>query len=558
MWYSRTILAAIEDAINNLKTKGVSDQVIQFIQSLPNDKKGKAIGALNQNPLMMIDELKKLFESRYKPNHVELSYVDDYDPRFQSWALYQYKLLRSKPVYTVEDNLWEYEQPITGYAGIKHDLDQIHDFFRAFILDNITYNLGSKSFQEAYDDSNEWHRAMTQRGAGKFYLPFKRDKSGQIVDEKIVHRFEDGSMIVRVEDPNDLDVEGAKMHHCIAGYAHSVASGDCTIYSLRNKYNNPGATIEIDNSGSVKQIKGHFNSLIYDDDKVEKIKEFFKHNKSIKKVAGEGTAHQQARDWRPRATLWSSNPNAIESSIHDFSYGPYMSEEISDFSRFGISPNKFDQEAFQNQNIANVDIDDLLEETTKHINRGIRQTYQVDDYNFVDLAKSIVEIAYNKLNLMIDSVYILEEDYYEQNTFNPHGLNGYKYYKNEQANKLLRSNPLLDLLYNFAKSYNEFEESVRNPEDKDFERFEDEKEYEKKALLKMYESEFRLKTEIAKNIYETYLENSIVKKFSKFFGVRFILPDIKEMPENYTTSISRLSFNLAKFRLAEKTNKNVV
>ena len=59
MWYNRTILAAIEDAINALQSKGVNEQIIQFVHSLPNDKKGKAIGALNQNPSMMIDDLKK-------------------------------------------------------------------------------------------------------------------------------------------------------------------------------------------------------------------------------------------------------------------------------------------------------------------------------------------------------------------------------------------------------------------------------------------------------------------------------------------------------------------
>jgi len=569
MWYSRTILAAIEDAINALQSKGVNEQIIQFVNSLPNDKKGKAIGALNQNPAMTIDDLKKLFESGYKPNSLELSYVDNYDPRFQSWALYQYKLLRTNPVYDLEDNLWEYQEPI---RDIKNDLDEVHDFFRDHTLDNPNYNLGTKSFQEAYDDSNEWHRAMTQRGSGKFYLPFKRDKSGQIVDEKIVHRFDDGSMMVRVEDPNDLDVEGSFMHHCVGSYAQSVASGDCTIYSLRDKFNNPQATIEVDNSGSVKQIKGPSNSKINDDDKVEKIKEFFEGNESIKKEAGEGAAHQRARDWNPGETHWETNPKEIGYSIFEFSYGPHLADygegiDNTEFSRFGIGPNEFNQEEFQNQNIDNVDIDELIKETTETIDKGIRQTYEVDDYNFADLAERIVEIAYNKLNLMIDSVYGLEDEYYQQHSYYIHKFDGYEDYKNQQANRILKNNPLLDLLYNFAESYNGFEESVRNPENEDFERFEDENEYAKKALLKMYGSEFRLKTEIAKNVYDSYRENSIVQKFEKAFGMRFILPDTTDIPETFKAPMSLLStsyedpnqlrfqdvpqgesFNLARFR----------
>ena len=95
MWYSRTILAAIEDAINALQSKGVSEGIIQFVHSLPNDKKGKAIGALNQNPSMMIGDLEALFQSGYRPSSQELEFVKDYDPAFQNWALYQYKQLRS-------------------------------------------------------------------------------------------------------------------------------------------------------------------------------------------------------------------------------------------------------------------------------------------------------------------------------------------------------------------------------------------------------------------------------------------------------------------------------
>jgi hypothetical protein len=315
------------------------------------------------------------------------------------------------------------------------------------------------------------------------------------------------------------------MHHCVGSYAQSVASGDCTIYSLRDKFNNPQATIEVDYSGSVKQIKGPSNSRINDDDKVEKIKEFFEGNESIRKEAGEGAAHQRARDWYPGETHWETNPKEIGYSIYEFSYGPHLADydegiDNTEFSRFGIGQIEFNQEEFQNQNIDNVDIDELIKETTETIDKGIRQTYEVDDYNFADLAERIVEIAFNKLNLMIDSVYSSEDEYYQKHTYYIHKFDGYEDYKNKQANRILKNNPLLDLLYNFAESYNGFEESVRNPENEDFERFEDENEYAKKALLKMYGSEFRLKTEIAKNVYESYRENSIVQKFEKTFGGR--------------------------------------
>jgi hypothetical protein len=353
-------------------------------------------------------------------------------------------------------------------------------------------------------------------------------------------------MMVRVEDPNDLDVEGSFMHHCVGSYADSVRYGDCTIYSLRDKYNHPQATIEVDKSGAVKQIKGPSNKSVDDDEQVEKIKEFFEGNDSIKKEAGEGLAHQRARDWYPGETYWETGPKEIGYSIHEFAYGPYLVDygdgyDNTQFSRFGIGPTEFDQDEFERNNLENVNMDELVKETTEKLDKGIREKYEVDDYNFENLAEIIAEVGYNKLDIMIDDVYESEEDFYKQHSYYVSRYENYEDYKKQMAQQILRNNPLLDLVYNFAESFNQFSESVRNPEDEDFERFEDENEYAKKALLKMYDSEFRLKTEIAKQVYENYRDNPIVKKFENKFDMRFILPDTSEIAETYQAPMSLLS-----------------
>ena len=80
MWYSRTVLAAIEDAINNLKTKGVSDQVISNLESMTDIAlKGKYIGALMQNPLISWDELQGKFQTNQvqKVSNKELRLLGD-------------------------------------------------------------------------------------------------------------------------------------------------------------------------------------------------------------------------------------------------------------------------------------------------------------------------------------------------------------------------------------------------------------------------------------------------------------------------------------------------
>ena len=545
MWYSRTILAAIEDAINNLKTKGVNEQIIQFVHSLPNDKKGKAIGALNQNPSMMIDDLKKLFESGYKPNHVELSYVDNYDPRFQNWALYQYKLLRANPVYDLEDNLWEYDMSL---RDIKNNLDEIHDFWRVHSLDNPNYNLGTKSFQEAYDDSVEWHNAISQRGSGKFYLPFKRDESGQIVDEKIVHRFEDGSMMVRVDDPNDLDVEGSFMHHCVGSYADKVSEGFCTIYSLRNKFNNPEATIEVASDGKVMQIKGPSNTRIEDEDQVAKIKEFFENTDSVKKSSGEGYAHREASEWYRGGVEWDNSPSGITSSISEFVYGPYIDsyeeyEDQGDFGRFGIKPEEFDQEAFNEQNLLDVDVDELVDKTVEEIDSAVSsrygKDYYYDDYNYDEIAEDIVSIAYQQLAAKVESEKGSNDEYLRQRS----GFlteDEIQYYKKRRIEQLTNNNALLSLLHKFAESYSQYEESLRNPNSNDYEQLSSDDDYKDKAIQLMGSNQNKLKIAIARRIYETYRDHPAVKDFEETFGKKFILPEISTIPETYRADMKLL------------------
>jgi len=516
------------------------------VHSLPNDKKGKAIGALNQNPSMMIDDLKSLFESGYKPSGTEKQLVQDYDSKFQSWALYQYKLQRANKFSDdPQDDRWNYNKPL---RDIKDNLDEIYDFFRTHTLDNPNYNIGTKSLEEAYEDSNEWHRAMTERGSGKFYLPFNRDKSGQIVDEKIVHRFDDGSMMVRVEDPNDLDVEGSFMHHCVGSYAQSVASGDCTIYSLRDKFNNPQATIEVDNSGSVKQIKGPSNSKINDDDKVEKIKEFFEGNESIKKEAGEGSAHREASEWYRGGVDWDNSPSGITSSISEFVYGPYIDsyeeyEDQGDFGRFGIKPEEFDQEAFNEQNLLDVDVDELVDKTVEEIDSAVSSSYgkdyYYDDYNYDEIAEDIVSIAYQQLASRVESEKGSNDEYLRQRS----GFlteDEIQYYKKRRIEQLTNNNSLLSLLHKFAESYSQYEESLRNPNSNDYEQLSSDDDYKDKAIQLMGSNQNKLKIAIARRIYETYREHPAVKDFEETFGRKFILPEISTIPETYKADMKLL------------------
>jgi hypothetical protein len=387
---------------------------------------------------------------------------------------------------------------------------------------------------------------MTERGSGKFYLPFKRDESGQLVDEKIVHRFEDGSLMVRVEDPNDLDVEGNFMHHCVGSYADSVKYGDCTIYSLRNKFNNPEATIEVGKDGKVKQIKGPNNSEIHDEDKVEKIAEFFEGRDDINKKAGEGWVHQRASEWDPSEVDWSTYPDDLRYSITESAYGPYLEDygdddDNGDFARFGITSEDFNQDEFTEQNIRNANMVDLVKEATSAIEEGLKskpygRTFSLEDYDINELADTVVSVAFDKLKREVDDIYLpdlaQEQEFYELR-------GGVDAYKLKTAEKILNNNPLTDLLYHFADRYDEYARYMND--NFGFSLDENEFNLDQSSFGAMDTSSDKLSLEIAKKIFATYENNESVQKFEELLGVQFTLPNLQDYDVEYKPKMNYIT-----------------
>lgn len=77
--------------------------------------------------------------------------------------------------------------------------------------------------------------------------------------------FEDDSYKMMLpKTPRDITQEGARQHHCVAGYIKSVLNGDCLILFLRRKENEDRSffTLEYDLHKSIRQIKGKFNHSI--------------------------------------------------------------------------------------------------------------------------------------------------------------------------------------------------------------------------------------------------------------------------------------------------------
>ena len=139
----------------------------------------------------------------------------------------------------------------------NNDVRYIADYLNG--ADEFPKDLWDKSLNGMYDLAVEWHDA----------LKYKEDPTGDYQNKDVVYKFENGFTIVDVNTENDLEVEGDKMGHCVGSYCDNVASGNTTIYSLRDPKNNPHATIEViptlplgrtRSRGRVDQIKGKGNA----------------------------------------------------------------------------------------------------------------------------------------------------------------------------------------------------------------------------------------------------------------------------------------------------------
>jgi hypothetical protein len=111
-----------------------------------------------------------------------------------------------------------------------------------------------------FEAADEWHDTLKDFPG-----------TGDYTTKEVVHQFENGFTIVRVPS-EDLEVEGSagKMGHCVGGYCDKVEAGEMIVFSLRDRKNEPHATIEVLLSGdhtysppmesTIGQIKGKGNA----------------------------------------------------------------------------------------------------------------------------------------------------------------------------------------------------------------------------------------------------------------------------------------------------------
>jgi hypothetical protein len=418
MWYR---FASLQDEVEKLRTQGVNETILAVFSDpkFDNAAKGKMLGAIKQNPNITLQELENL-SSQNKPTREEKFILDNFtNQRFKNWLFHKLKSWRIQPPKT--NGEYEHNIPSGGmngdHANFLEQALHAQDFVNNIETNDPDYNLGLKTWEQVVEDTNEWEQILIGKGGGKFYNP---------ADREVVMSYPDGWNMVNVNSENDLDVEGAKMHHCVAGYWDAVRRGYSKIYSLRDPQNQPKATIEVQGN-KVIQIKGPNNASVNEEGLVEKIRDFFDDRDDIQKTStGRNRVADYFDDWQER-TYWHYDPETIGYAITESIYGPHETEYdpeddyTEDFNRFGIESPTWDHEKFTESNLDNADIPDIIDAVINEIKDGLNRTeneynnvkYTLEDYPIDDYVDTLYEALEKKAEL------------YLRNSFNTHNFERY-------------------------------------------------------------------------------------------------------------------------------------
>lgn len=111
-------------------------------------------------------------------------------------------------------------------------------------------------FNKAFESQREWHDEMMR----KFQI--ENLEIPEIENDRVIFRFSDKEHFLYLLKETDLKHEGVVMGHCVGGknYKSKIKNRQSLILSVRDKYNMPHVTIEVDvNSRSMSQQFGKGN-----------------------------------------------------------------------------------------------------------------------------------------------------------------------------------------------------------------------------------------------------------------------------------------------------------
>ena len=240
----------------------------------------------------------------YGDDFQKLLAINAYDPKVDADSFYrwinEYAKASSYSVGQIIENLGIDLKQVMDYLDsvyfdqgceCEEAISQWHDYIRNY---ELFYHHYPKTQEDKFPDSlKKAHDVMTMRNnAWSYEFNGVTKKFSQMMKKWKHLEFEDKRYKIIVPNtPKEISQEGARQHHCVAGYIRSVLDGQCLILFLRRKEceERPFLTIEYNMQGTLRQIRGKFNRSIREMTTAEQEKALIKFLNAWSKKTGIST-----------------------------------------------------------------------------------------------------------------------------------------------------------------------------------------------------------------------------------------------------------------------------
>jgi len=163
------------------------------------------------------------------------------DTEIGQWGQKQILRLLSK---CSETNVHDYiDHNFNINADFKQKIEHIVDFLENISDDGKLKQLKG-NFEQVFNNAQKW-TAQTQK-------QYRKQTNINETGIRTIMDFGNGYAMVHLSTKENFVREGNLMGHCVGGYNPKTS----TIYSLRDKNNEPHATLQITGKNRIKQIKG--------------------------------------------------------------------------------------------------------------------------------------------------------------------------------------------------------------------------------------------------------------------------------------------------------------
>lgn len=185
----------------------------------------------------LLSNLRNYLISDAEAKKVDPKMIDFFQDKGPQWLLDALK--KGQEVWMVG-----LEKPLRD--KIQHALDWMKSDAAPERLDRLTV-------PEALKQADAWTQALLK----------KKDLEITEGGEKTIKQYPDGYSWREMASEAALGREGKLMGHCVGGYWKNVASGEVSIWSLRDPNNQPHCTVELHPGAQfVRQIKGKQNASV--------------------------------------------------------------------------------------------------------------------------------------------------------------------------------------------------------------------------------------------------------------------------------------------------------